>query len=160
MIEHLTNIDGFFQNIRRLLAPGGILIISTCNPFYREEFFYTAFKNSIFQNPEHTCWIDPQSMEQLLGRFCFQVTMLGLIKDTRWKLKDFISNAVDNRFDILQSRWSHAGLFARAQRKALGALFSLYYLPFFLCIRNPLVRYADYLVVAQLNTNNHENSRS
>ena len=29
------------------------------NPFYREQYFYVAFKNSLIVNPEHTCWIDP-----------------------------------------------------------------------------------------------------
>ena len=94
------------------------------------------------------------------GRFCFQVTMLGLIKDTRWKLKDLfpMRSTIVLIFSNLAGHM-RVSLLAHRERPS-GRCFPLYYLPFFLCIRNPLVRYADYLVVAQLNTNNHENSRS
>ena len=69
LIEHLSAFDGLMTNVQKLLKPGGHVLISTPNPFYREQYFYAAFKNSLIVNPEHTCWIDPITLDQLARRF-------------------------------------------------------------------------------------------
>jgi 2-polyprenyl-3-methyl-5-hydroxy-6-metoxy-1,4-benzoquinol methylase len=64
LIEHLLSFSGLMENINRLLAVDGVVLISTANPFSREQYFYSALKNDIIVNPEHTCWIDPVTLDQ------------------------------------------------------------------------------------------------
>ena len=51
LIEHLSNFEGLLNNINRLLKPDGVVLISTANPFYCEQYFFSAFKNDIIINP-------------------------------------------------------------------------------------------------------------
>ncbi len=41
IIEHLSNFEGLFLNIQRLLKDDGEVLISTANPFYSEQYFYS-----------------------------------------------------------------------------------------------------------------------
>jgi len=37
LIEHLSNFEGLWDNLSRLLADRGAVLVSTANPFYREQ---------------------------------------------------------------------------------------------------------------------------
>lgn len=104
LIEHLSNFDGLLMNVNRLLKPDGCVLISTANPFYSEQYFYSAFKNDILINPEHTCWIDPVALEQLLRRRGFSTQSVYWIKE-KWALSEVICNGPRKSFDILTGRW-------------------------------------------------------
>lgn len=148
LIEHLTNFDGFFQNVNRLLKDDGVLIITTPNPFYSEEFFYTVFKNKIFVNPEHTCWVDLQCMNQLISRFSLRIDELYYLNNTAWALKYYIANK-DNNYDILLGKWNKNTIADRVYRKIYEIGFGITYLPLKLLVQtlSPKVKYADYLAV-------------
>jgi len=68
IIEHLENPGIFLRNMHRHLKPGGVLIISTPNPFYAG----SAWKIWRYGRPavheEHTGWQDPATLAQLLRR--------------------------------------------------------------------------------------------
>ena len=104
LIEHLTNFDGFFQNILRLLKNDGVLIITTPNPFYSDLFFYSVFKKNIIVNPEHTCWIDPVTLNQLVSRYNFEIEETYYIKNS-WRLKNLIYENEKYKYDILNGKW-------------------------------------------------------
>lgn len=108
LIEHLTNFDGFFQNVLRLLKDDGILIISTPNPFYADLFMYCAYKKNVSVNPEHTCWIDPITLNQLIGRYGLDIEGIHYLKKS-WDLKGYMFESEKCRYDILQGRWIVAG---------------------------------------------------
>ena len=127
LIEHLSNFDGLIENINRLLEDSGKVLISTANPFYIEQYFYSAFKNSILINPEHTCWMDPIAMEQLMQRFGFLTEKVFWIKE-KWQLAEVIMNNNKYQYDMLTSRWhisnvsgnKHLGMFFLGIEKVLA----------------------------------------
>ena len=104
LIEHLSNFEGLFLNIARHLRRGGRVAISTSNPFYREQYFYAAFRNDILVNPEHTCWIDPVTLDQLARRFAFVTEEVRWIKE-RWRLSQVILHGKNGAFDMFSGRW-------------------------------------------------------
>lgn len=147
LIEHLTCFEGFFDNVNRLLKEEGILILTTPNPFYRDGFFYTVFKNDVLVNPEHTCWIDPNCMNQLTERFSLEVTEMYWLKGSNWALRMLITQNVQNQYDIMKGKWDKDTNYDKIKRKIFGYLFELIYLPMKLLISKDSVNYSDYLVV-------------
>jgi SAM-dependent methyltransferase len=106
LIEHLSNFDGLMSNIRRLLAPDGVVLIGTANPFFREQYFYSALKNDIIVNPEHTCWIDPVTLNQLSRRFGLETAEVRWIKE-KWYLSQTIFNGEQQSLNIFTGRWTY-----------------------------------------------------
>ena len=104
LIEHLSSFAGLMENINRLLAADGVALISTANPFFREQYFYSALKNDILVNPEHTCWIDPVTLDQLSKRFGLETTEVLWVKE-KWKLSDAYFNGEDQSIDTFTGRW-------------------------------------------------------
>lgn len=104
LIEHLTNFEGLFVNFEQLLKPNGQVLIVTPNPFYSAQYFYSALKNDIIVNPEHTCWIDPVTLDQLARRYSFLTEIVHWI-EYNWPLSGVISNGGTRTFDILTQKW-------------------------------------------------------
>ena len=92
LIEHLVNFEGFFENCNRLLKSDGIVIVTTPNPFYSAEYHYVSFKQNYLINPEHTCWIDPKALSQLVSRFDMLIDEMFFIQDS-WKLSGLVLNS-------------------------------------------------------------------
>jgi SAM-dependent methyltransferase len=127
LIEHLSSFDGLFTNIQKLLKPGGHVLISTPNPFYTEQYFYAAFKNDLIVNSEHTCWIDPVTLDQLARRFGLLTTAVYWIKE-KWNLGWVIMNSPSRSFDQQSGTWSFHGaapLFERLISPVLLSAFKL-----------------------------------
>ena len=105
LIEHLSNFEGLLTNINRLLKPDGVVLISTANPFYSEQYFFSAFNNDIIINPEHTCWIDPVALDQLSNRFGLYTTQVRWIKE-KWSLASgIICHGDGSELDVFTGRW-------------------------------------------------------
>ena len=69
LIEHLEDPGGFLRSVKRNLALGGVLVISTPNPWYWRNIAKAALRGGIVaNNPEHTCWFDPVTFAQLASR--------------------------------------------------------------------------------------------
>ena len=66
IIEHLENPGLFLRNMHKHLKPGGVIIVSTPNPFYAG----SAWKIWRYGRPavheEHMGWQDPTTLSQLL----------------------------------------------------------------------------------------------
>jgi SAM-dependent methyltransferase len=105
LIEHLSSFSGLMKNINQLLSDDGFALISTANPFFREQYFYSALKNDIIVNPEHTCWIDPVTLDQLSRRFGLETVEVLWIKE-KWKLSDTYFNGNKQSLDGFSGRWS------------------------------------------------------
>jgi 2-polyprenyl-3-methyl-5-hydroxy-6-metoxy-1,4-benzoquinol methylase len=130
LIEHLSNFDGFFLNLDNWLAPDGEVLISTANPFYMDQYFYSAFKNNIIINPEHTCWLDPIALKQLAERFSFKNTEIFFVKGS-WKLSFLILEGRSQVYDMFDGTWKHTdsvkfGLIRQTFRKSLVLIFRYY----------------------------------
>lgn len=106
LIEHLSNFEGLMKNLNRLLKPDGVILISTANPFYHEQYFFSAFKNDIIVNPEHTCWLDPITLDQLARRFDLETVAVRWVKEG-WNLASgVIFNDENQALDIFIGRWT------------------------------------------------------
>ena len=93
LIEHLSNFQGFLNSVRKHLKEDGLLILSTPNMFYFREILFLILRGYPTVNPEHTCWFDEVTLQQLLGRFGFSVEKIMYtteIKYNKLKLKDAI----------------------------------------------------------------------
>lgn len=74
LIEHLGNLSGFLHSCKSHLRRGGKLLISTPNPWYwRFVFKAVLFAGRVKPNPEHTLWMCPTVLEQLLARHDMKV---------------------------------------------------------------------------------------
>jgi 2-polyprenyl-3-methyl-5-hydroxy-6-metoxy-1,4-benzoquinol methylase len=104
LIEHLSNFDGLFENFNKLLKHDGIVVITTPNPFFIEQYFYTAFKNDLIVNSEHTCWLDPLTLNQLANRYKFTTAEIYWLKN-KWQLFWVILNGKKFNYDIMTSTW-------------------------------------------------------
>lgn len=129
LIEHLANFAGFFNNLKNWLSPKGEVLISTPNPFYIDQYFYIAFKKSIFISPEHICWLDPVALNQLAERFGFKTVEIHFI-DSSWKLGSLILESESQHYDILNDKWvrirsPQIGIVRRFLRKSLTFLYFL-----------------------------------
>lgn len=68
IIEHVADIESFLAFYRSKIKQGGKIIITTPNPFsFRQVLNILTFKRP-FINAEHTCFIDPYTMLELLDR--------------------------------------------------------------------------------------------
>lgn len=74
LIEHLENPGGFLASCREHLRPGGVLLISTPNPWYWRNVAKAALFARVSNNPEHTFWICPITLQQLAARHSLEVT--------------------------------------------------------------------------------------
>lgn len=148
LIEHLVNFEAFFGNVTRLLKPGGKVLVSTPNPFFSGEFHYVCFKRAYLINPEHTCWIDPLAMYQLVSRFGYEIDQAHFI-EKKWSLGEIVGEGRDDTYDILKGEWSKNGMYSKVRRRLISILFSMIYIPYrFITFQNTkLVRYSDYFVV-------------
>jgi 2-polyprenyl-3-methyl-5-hydroxy-6-metoxy-1,4-benzoquinol methylase len=108
LIEHLSNFEGLFKNINQLLSPGGVALISTANPFFQDQYFFSAFKNTIIVNQEHTCWIDPITLDQLCSRFSLITTDVRWIME-KWKLEEAICHNQKRALDNFSGKWLFFG---------------------------------------------------
>jgi 2-polyprenyl-3-methyl-5-hydroxy-6-metoxy-1,4-benzoquinol methylase len=74
IIEHLTNLDGFLKCVSNVLQPGGILVISTPNPWCWKYVLYHLLIGKLTPiNKEHTAWFCVQTLTQLLNRYNFEI---------------------------------------------------------------------------------------
>jgi 2-polyprenyl-3-methyl-5-hydroxy-6-metoxy-1,4-benzoquinol methylase len=68
IIEHLEDFGVFVDYCKAHLRPGGRLLISTPNPWYWRNVAKAALIGEVNTNPEHTCWLCPRTLRQLLAR--------------------------------------------------------------------------------------------
>ena len=72
VVQDLGNVDSALENMRRLLKPGGELIISACNAFALDRILKMFFSyESVY--PDHLCYHSYMTLKNLLQRHGFTV---------------------------------------------------------------------------------------
>lgn len=107
VIEHIANLDGFFESVVRHMEPDSELIISTPNPFGLAHSIFIMLRGFPFVNTDHVHWFDPKTLIQVAGRFHLIPTELVWI-DESWRVGDFLLHG-SHRFgsyDFFSGRWS------------------------------------------------------
>ncbi len=74
LIEHLEDFAGFLNSCKRHLRPGGTLLISTPNPWYWRNIVKSIMSTEVPNNIEHTCWLCPRTLRQLVARHGMSVS--------------------------------------------------------------------------------------
>lgn len=70
IIEHVSNLQGFFTFLYNNLGEGGKVVISTPNPCSKNAI-KTWTEQGIIANMEHTTWITPTNLNELCRRHRF-----------------------------------------------------------------------------------------
>jgi 2-polyprenyl-3-methyl-5-hydroxy-6-metoxy-1,4-benzoquinol methylase len=65
IIEHLDNVHGFLASVRRHLAPGGRLVLTTPNAFYVGNFIYRLGGHARVHY-QHTAWYCETTLRRVL----------------------------------------------------------------------------------------------
>lgn len=73
VIEHLNNIEGFLRSCKKHMHENSRLLISTPNPWYWRNIVKAIIYGEVQNNPEHTCWLCPVTLRQLVNRFGLDV---------------------------------------------------------------------------------------
>jgi SAM-dependent methyltransferase len=82
IIEHLSNAGAFLDQVKKHLAPGGRLIVTTPYPFALFHMTYAFLKYPrITWNVEHTHWMCPQTLTELCRRAGLRPLHWDLIPD-------------------------------------------------------------------------------
>ena len=85
LIEHLGNIGSFLTSLEKHLHKDSIVIITTPNPFNIEQTMLCFFEGQTIVNDEHTVWIDPKVMYELIQRSNLRIVDFYWV-ETRFKL--------------------------------------------------------------------------
>jgi len=85
-LEHLENRTQFLSELRRVLKPEGVCIISTPNANY------TRPKNGKPRNPHHVFEYTPPELTQELHKHFAEVEMLGQTLDRRFVMSPFLED--------------------------------------------------------------------
>lgn len=72
LIEHVSNAGAFLEAVKDHLRPAGLLCLVTPNATSANSVFKAIFGVESIVNPEHTCWYDPITLQQLLTRHGFE----------------------------------------------------------------------------------------
>jgi len=83
LIEHVANPAALLATIEYHLAPDGVALVTTPNPFAAARFFNILADGQTAVNVEHTCWFCPQTFYQLLLSSGLEV------RDFYWLETDF-----------------------------------------------------------------------
>jgi SAM-dependent methyltransferase len=67
LIEHLDRPGAFLEAVKTLVAPDGVLVLTTPNSISLTNFL-AALVGRELHNPDHVGWQSPQTAETLLGR--------------------------------------------------------------------------------------------
>jgi 2-polyprenyl-3-methyl-5-hydroxy-6-metoxy-1,4-benzoquinol methylase len=73
LIEHLENLSGFLRSCKAHLRTGGRILISTPNPWYWRNVAKAIFFGRVNANPEHTLWMCPTVLGQLVTRHDMEI---------------------------------------------------------------------------------------
>jgi len=83
IIEHLSNPGRAVASWRDHLNPDGVLLLTTCNPFYFKQTWKIARRGRPQVHGGHTMWFDPSTLGQLLGRAGLEIISGAWIRPRR-----------------------------------------------------------------------------
>lgn len=89
IIEHLNNAGNFLETLKKHLKDDGVIIITAPNAFCITNIMRIFKGNHINVHPDHTCWYDPVTLQQLISRFQLKATHLYFTNKAKWYRKKY-----------------------------------------------------------------------
>jgi 2-polyprenyl-3-methyl-5-hydroxy-6-metoxy-1,4-benzoquinol methylase len=87
LIEHLPNLQGFFESCHKSLMPDGKLVLSTPNPWcWKYILYFIVFGRMHKINQEHVTWLCEETIVLLGKRFGFKVVDKAFSSRRWWEL--------------------------------------------------------------------------
>ena len=74
IIEHVNNLGLVLSGIKKVLAPGGVLIITTPNALAIKRVLGALFLRQERNNPDHMYFFSPMNLWQAANRFGYHIT--------------------------------------------------------------------------------------
>jgi 2-polyprenyl-3-methyl-5-hydroxy-6-metoxy-1,4-benzoquinol methylase len=99
IIEHISNLDGFFKSIIKHLKKDGKLIITTPNVFKFYNLIYAIFGIEPKKHPGHILYFDIKTLEEILNRYGFK------IKKYSYLTEKTIQNTIGNKMIIFLGKF-------------------------------------------------------
>jgi len=84
LIEHLDNLGIFLKNAKKHLKKGGLLVITTPNPYFFLRFVEIISRDEIYCNQDHTLWLEPRTISQLLKKNKWEIKDIFWIRRPKW----------------------------------------------------------------------------
>lgn len=115
IIEHLENIGSFLRCVGHHMHAESVCVITTPNPFNVEAFVTAITRNYVEVNPQHTVWIDPKVMYQLISRTDLTIVDFSWLRtrfsDTarpgfKWALARFFGEWVKARRPVCRTDYA------------------------------------------------------
>jgi 2-polyprenyl-3-methyl-5-hydroxy-6-metoxy-1,4-benzoquinol methylase len=106
VIEHLEDPKGFLQCAHNHLKDNGLLLITTCNPWFFLRFLRCLIKGDGGVHADHTMWFCTNTLTQMLRRNNFKVE----------KIEFGSSEPIFYKFFFLPDVLSHTSIFAVAKK--------------------------------------------
>jgi len=110
ILEHLEDLKGFFESVKRVLKDKGYLLITTPNPWFFLRFIRCWLKGDGGANPDHVHWFCPRTIRELLRRYGFEVRRL------EWGS----SEPIFYRLRFLPQSLRHTSIFVVARKEVPG----------------------------------------
>jgi 2-polyprenyl-3-methyl-5-hydroxy-6-metoxy-1,4-benzoquinol methylase len=83
VIEHVSNPGRVFDCVNRHLVPGGLVAVTTPNPFSLTLMLRMLLRRPYIVNSEHVFWFDPPLLSFLLERSGFEPVELWWMEQSR-----------------------------------------------------------------------------
>jgi len=81
LIEHLDAPGPLLRNVKRMLRPGGLCVLTTPNPWYLNPIVKNCLGATVFEeNADHVAWFDPWTIAALAERCGLRLARFAGIK--------------------------------------------------------------------------------
>jgi 2-polyprenyl-3-methyl-5-hydroxy-6-metoxy-1,4-benzoquinol methylase len=94
VIEHLSNIGLFLEGVRKLLQPGGRLLISTPQSFSIKRMLPMLFWSYEYVHPDHIAYFSFSTLFRLLSRYDLEIEQVYTFQWHNPTLKNWLANSI------------------------------------------------------------------
>jgi SAM-dependent methyltransferase len=100
LLEHLDRPGDFLEAVKALVAPGGLLVLTTPNAHALTNVF-GAVAGKEFVNPDHVGWFSWKTLETLLQRHGWRLDFIAFYRFPRVESGPRLQRTIFNAYQVL-----------------------------------------------------------